>query len=164
MARINDVWSYTGTDRVEAEDLANDLLGGLLQHDVRYAGWRYGAAAGEVVLFADVRDADLARSVIDGNVSVGTPIPDPETFELRLGAIGNARVSVDVVEGGGALDTDLDTKMGYDPNDREDRGAIMAIEAVKGLILAHACAGIDITDTAYIEGLNTVLESLGNDA
>lgn len=34
---------------------------------------------------------------------------------------------------------------------------------IESLILAHACAGIDVTSPKYIEGLFTVYEGLGNE-
>jgi len=37
-----------------------------------------------------------------------------------------------------------------------------ALEAMERLILAHACAGIDVSSPAYLEGVETVLEALGN--
>jgi len=35
-------------------------------------------------------------------------------------------------------------------------------DAVTSLILAHACAGINVTDPAYIEGIETVVQSISN--
>lgn len=36
-------------------------------------------------------------------------------------------------------------------------------EVVERMILAHACAGIDISSEEYIEGINSTIEGLGND-
>jgi hypothetical protein len=36
------------------------------------------------------------------------------------------------------------------------------LDALEGLILAHAIAGIDITTPAYLEGVQTALDALGN--
>ena len=33
------------------------------------------------------------------------------------------------------------------------------IDAITSLILAHACAGVDISTTAYIEGIETAVEA-----
>lgn len=40
----------------------------------------------------------------------------------------------------------------------EYNGALAGIEA---MILAHACAGIDVTTPAYLEGIETALEKVG---
>ena len=45
------------------------------------------------------------------------------------------------------------------PCDFEINGAIDAIES---LILAHACAGIDVSSPAYVEGLRSSLEAITN--
>ncbi|CAM3843101.1 hypothetical protein VRRI112168_02830 [Vreelandella rituensis] len=37
-----------------------------------------------------------------------------------------------------------------------------AMDAIESLVLAHHCAGIDVTDPAYLEGIETAVESLAN--
>lgn len=37
-----------------------------------------------------------------------------------------------------------------------------AIEMLHSLVLAHACAGIDVKSPAYVEGVETAVESLLN--
>jgi hypothetical protein len=37
-----------------------------------------------------------------------------------------------------------------------------AIDGLESLILAHACAGIDVTSPAYVEGIETTVEAIGN--
>jgi len=37
-----------------------------------------------------------------------------------------------------------------------------AIDGLESLILAHACAGIDITSPAYLEGIETAEAAIGN--
>jgi hypothetical protein len=36
-----------------------------------------------------------------------------------------------------------------------------AIDAIESLLLAHACSGIDISESAYADGVRTVLEAIG---
>jgi len=36
------------------------------------------------------------------------------------------------------------------------------MNALESLILAHACAGVDVTTSEYIEGLKTAIESCAN--
>jgi hypothetical protein len=37
-----------------------------------------------------------------------------------------------------------------------------AIEGLESLILAHACAGIDVQSPGYVEGIETAIEAIGN--
>jgi hypothetical protein len=37
-----------------------------------------------------------------------------------------------------------------------------AIDALESLILAHACAGVDVRSPAYIEGIETAVEAIAN--
>ncbi len=43
-----------------------------------------------------------------------------------------------------------------------DRAYNAAIDGLESLILAHACAGIDVTSPAYIEGIETAVEAIVN--
>jgi hypothetical protein len=36
------------------------------------------------------------------------------------------------------------------------------VNAIESLVLAHACAGIDIESPAYIEGIETTVEAVAN--
>lgn len=44
----------------------------------------------------------------------------------------------------------------------EEAEYIAAIDGLESLILAHACAGIDVTTPAYIEGIETTVEAIAN--
>jgi hypothetical protein len=37
-----------------------------------------------------------------------------------------------------------------------------AVDGLESLILAHACAGVDIESPAYIEGIETAVEAIAN--
>jgi hypothetical protein len=37
-----------------------------------------------------------------------------------------------------------------------------AIDGLESLILAHACAGLDVTSKEYVEGIQTANEAIGN--
>jgi hypothetical protein len=39
---------------------------------------------------------------------------------------------------------------------------VAAIDAVESLILAHAMQGIDVKNPAYVKGIETALEAIGN--
>ena len=56
---------------------------------------------------------------------------------------------------GGKITSDLTTQT----DSRLGRAAMDAIEA---LVLAHACAGVDVASPAYAEGLETAVEACWN--
>lgn len=37
-----------------------------------------------------------------------------------------------------------------------------AIDGLESLVLAHACEGIDVTSVAYVKGIRTALDNIGN--
>ena len=43
-----------------------------------------------------------------------------------------------------------------------DRIYNAAIDGLESLILAHACAGIDVESPAYVEGIETAVEAIAN--
>jgi hypothetical protein len=47
-----------------------------------------------------------------------------------------------------------------DPDSEESPEAVAAINAIESLILAHACAGVEINSPAYIEGIETAIEEV----
>ena len=63
-------------------------------------------------------------------------------------------------EGAGTIESDLHEDL--DPLDQGSMARDFAMHALEGLILAHACAGIDIAAPAYIEGIETAVESCEN--
>jgi hypothetical protein len=46
--------------------------------------------------------------------------------------------------------------------DKDDEGFNAAIDAVESMVLGHACAGIDVTDPRYVEGIRTCVEACAN--
>jgi len=38
-----------------------------------------------------------------------------------------------------------------------------AMDTIEAIVLAHACAGVDVETPAYIEGIETVVDAIGND-
>jgi hypothetical protein len=60
--------------------------------------------------------------------------------------------------GGGSIVSDL-RAAGKTVADRRYNAAIDGLES---LILAHACAGVDVQSPAYIEGIETAVEAIAN--
>ena len=58
-------------------------------------------------------------------------------------------------DGGGAISSDLHPSIESDEE-------CAAWDAIESLILAHACAGVDVTSLAYIEGLETAIDAIEN--
>ena len=67
-------------------------------------------------------------------------------------------------DGGGSISSDLHAPiLGIDDfDDREMREYNAAIDALESIILAHACAGINIESPAYIEGIETAVQAIVN--
>jgi len=63
-------------------------------------------------------------------------------------------------EGLGCIASDLHEG----PTDEDDDPSAYnaAMDAVESMILAHACAGIDITNPQYIEGIQTAVQACAN--
>ena len=59
---------------------------------------------------------------------------------------------------GSITSTDLKTEH----NDEEDELYNAAMDGIESMILAHACAGIDINTPEYIEGIETAVQSCSN--
>lgn len=74
---------------------------------------------------------------------------------VTLGGDGGANIASSLREERADDWLDSDEDEGY-----EEYAA--AIDAVESLILAHACAGVNIEDPAYVEGLRTAIETISN--
>jgi len=66
------------------------------------------------------------------------------------------KIRLSLFLGGGDLESDLKSD---DPDDEAYNDSIDGLEA---LILAHACAGVDVTEKKYITGIETALEAISN--
>lgn len=65
-------------------------------------------------------------------------------------------------DGAGAIvASDLKEECGHAKRDHCDGTCVESynagMEAIESLILAHACAGIDVTSPAYVEGIETAV-------
>ena len=60
---------------------------------------------------------------------------------------------------GGTISSNL-----HEPHDGSDNidEYNAACDALESIILGHACAGVDIEDLAYIEGIETAEQAIGN--
>lgn len=57
----------------------------------------------------------------------------------------------------GTISTDF-----FHPNAGDRGESDPAIDAIESLILAHACAGVDVEAAAYIEGIEAALDAIAN--
>ena len=64
-------------------------------------------------------------------------------------------IVIEVIDNGGTIASDL-------KGDGDNSELTAAIDAIESLILAHACAGVDIADLAYVEGIETAVETCWN--
>ncbi|MEE9540814.1 MAG: hypothetical protein V3V85_04885 [Candidatus Thorarchaeota archaeon] len=80
---------------------------------------------------------------------------------IKLPCFGIVVELDDTMVGFGGITSDLGEEPSdpMSPDGSEYNGAIHAIES---LILAHAVAGIDIESPAYMEGIETAVDAIGN--
>jgi hypothetical protein len=63
-------------------------------------------------------------------------------------------------ERSGAIESEFHD--GLDRDRDEDRDLATAFDVVESIILADACAGVDVTAPAYIAGIETALDAITN--
>ena len=78
---------------------------------------------------------------------------------IRTG-FGMISLSISEPDADGKRSGCVDWSDGYDAGNTRRKDD--AIDATESLILAHACAGVDVESAAYIEGINTALEAIDN--
>lgn len=66
-------------------------------------------------------------------------------------------VSTDNIGGGSII-----SGLKITPEDESDEQYNAAMDAIESIILAHACAGIDISTPEYIEGIETAVLACAN--
>ena len=64
-------------------------------------------------------------------------------------------ITIELIDNGGKIISDL-------KDGSEDAELVAAMDAIESLILAHACAGVDVADPAYVEGVETAVETCWN--
>lgn len=70
---------------------------------------------------------------------------------------GGHNIEVRLQENGGVIVSDL---KGDDAE--EDGDYNLAVDGIEALILAHACAGVDVQDERYVQGVLTAIEAAAN--
>lgn len=66
-------------------------------------------------------------------------------------------------EGGGAVQSTLqitESDADFEAEYRQDYNS--AVNGLESLVLAHACAGIDVRDARYVAGIGTSLDAISN--
>lgn len=65
-------------------------------------------------------------------------------------------------DGGAGISSDLHLEQPYGwKTEENDTAYDAAIDALESLVLAHYCAGVDVTTPAYIEGIETAVQAFG---
>lgn len=82
----------------------------------------------------------------------------PQTIILPIFGI-----VVELFPGGCAtITSNLKEKHGWKAESLQDTPINVAIDVLESLILSHACAGVNITDGRYQEGIKTTVEKIVN--
>ena len=100
------------------------------------------------------------RVATTGNDTFESSSEDASIAAIRLLCYGItiwlARENTDESPGSGTITSDLRDE----GNENESFHA--AVDGLESLILAHACAGIDVASAAYVEGVETAVEAIAN--
>ena len=67
-------------------------------------------------------------------------------------------IELELQDGGGTINSPLKIT----PMDREDEAYNAMVDAIESLVLAHACAGVNVEAQEYIEGLNMAIDAIFN--
>ena len=75
-----------------------------------------------------------------------------QKYKLETSA-GEIRITVN--DGSGRMHSEI-------PRDREDDEYDAMLDGIEALILAHACAGINVEEDSYVEGVESALQGIAN--
>ena len=64
-------------------------------------------------------------------------------------------IIIETIDNAGTIASDL-------KSDGDNPKLTAAMDAIESLILAHACAGVDVASPAYVEGIETTVETCWN--
>ena len=64
-------------------------------------------------------------------------------------------IVIETIDNAGRITSDL-------KSDGDNAELTAAMDAIESLILAHACAGVDVASPAYVEGIETTVETCWN--
>ena len=70
-------------------------------------------------------------------------------------------VECDPETGAGTITSSMTRDERFLPNEN-DRPLKVGLDAIEALVLAHACAGVDVLSPAYCEGIETAVEKVYN--
>jgi hypothetical protein len=71
-------------------------------------------------------------------------------------------IKVTLAQKGGAITSDLHEELDEAEITPESENYEAAIDGIESMILAHACAGVDIESPAYVEGIEAAIQEAGN--
>lgn len=69
--------------------------------------------------------------------------------------LGPARHETPGAYEGGTIESEL-----HEPDESSEMKA--ALDTLEALVLAHAVAGVDVASPAYVEGVETAIDAIGN--
>lgn len=76
---------------------------------------------------------------------------------MTINLSDGSRIKVVVKNGSGRI-----TSMGLKDNDNRSSEYNTAIDGIESLILAHACAGVDVSAPPYVKGIEVAVEAIVN--
>lgn len=103
-------------------------------------------------------DIDAVRRAVHDHLYPRTP-GQPDTIRIPL---GDDWIELSIVRNKSQGHTIGSISSSLHSPDAEDGRFNTAVDVIESMILAHACAGVDVMDHKYIKGIRTCLESCDN--
>jgi hypothetical protein len=159
-----------GDFRMRAEDAADTLFLFLCREAADEIDGREYVAR----LDRAIRDIEAVREAFRENLNAGSDAPQPSfaakptdsqpdkrdvTIKLSLDADW-IELSLTYADARGRRSGSVTSSLHTSEDDAEEFNA--AMDAVESMVRAHACAGIDVTDPRYAEGVRTCIDACAN--
>lgn len=78
------------------------------------------------------------------------------------GIVVETMIDIGRIQGDDHICGTITSDLKKDTDKKKDAEYRAAIDGLESLILAHACAGIDITTPAYLEGIESAVDAISN--
>ena len=110
-----------------------------------------------------IGDIQSVRDAFRENLNTGScdSTPDKRDVTLRLTLDGDwIELALTYADAQGQRSGSVTSSLHSSEADDDQFNA--AMDAVESIVLAHACAGIDVTDPRYVEGVRTCIQACAN--
>ncbi len=111
-----------------------------------------------------IGDIQSVRDALREDAVANSPVPEADKRDVTIRLALDAdwiELSLTYADSRGRRSGSVTSSLHTSDEDADEFNA--AMDAVESMVLAHACAGIDVTDSRYVEGVRTCIEACAND-